>query len=76
MNRNSNNFNAWATNPLKTRKDVAQALEQQIEPLIPAFTEGGARFSLADTSAVSDMEPAELEGFARPLWGIVPFVYG
>lgn len=50
MNRNSNN--AWATNPLQTRKDVAQALEQQIILLIPAFTEGSARPSLADTSAL------------------------
>lgn len=76
MNRNSNNFNAWATNPLKTREDVVQALEQQIEPLIPAFTDDGARVSLADTSAIFSMEWAQLEGFARPLWGIVPFVYG
>lgn len=76
MNRNSTNFNAWANNPLKTRKDVVQALEQQVEPLIPAFTEDAARVSLADTSALFSMESAELEGFARPLWGIVPFVYG
>lgn len=76
MNKNSTNFNAWANNTLKTRKDVAQAFEQQGEPLIPAFAEDAARVCLADTSALFSMESAELEGFARPLWGIVPFVYG
>lgn len=76
MNRQSSYFNAWSTNPLESRKDVIEALHQQLEPLIPAFTDDGARVSLADTSAVFSMEAAELEGFARPLWGIVPFVYG
>lgn len=76
MNRQSPHFNAWSTNPLESRKDVIEALHQQLEPLIPAFTDDGARVSLADTSAVFSMEAAELEGFARPLWGIVPFVYG
>lgn len=72
MNRQSPHFNAWSTNPLESRKDVIEALHQQLEPLIPAFTDDGARVSLADTSAVFSMEAAELEGFARPLWGIVP----
>lgn len=76
MNRDATDFNAWASNPLQTRKDVAVALEQQVEPLIPAYTESGSRVSLAATGAIFNMEAAELEGFARPLWGIVPYVYG
>ena len=76
MNRDKSNFNAWYSNPLKTRNDVAEALNQLLEPLIPAFTEDAARVSLADAGAGFSMEAAELEGFARPLWGIVPFVYG
>lgn len=76
MNRQLTHFNAWSSNPLESRNDVVEALHQQLEPLIPAFTDDGARVSLADTSAAFGMEAAELEGFARPLWGIVPFVYG
>lgn len=76
MNREVTDFNAWATNPLQSREDVVRALHQQIEPLIPSFTDDNASVSLAATGAVFSMEAAELEGFARPLWGIVPFVYG
>lgn len=76
MNREATYFNAWSTNPLETRNDVVEALQQQLEPLMPAFTKDNARVSLADSGAVFNMEAAELEGFARPLWGIVPFVYG
>lgn len=53
-----------------------QARERQVEPLIPAFTDDATRVSLADTSALFSMESVGLEGFARPLSSIVPFVYG
>jgi hypothetical protein len=76
MNKNLSNFNAWANNPLKTRDDIVQALHQQLDPLIPAFSEDGGAVCLADSGAIFTMEAAELEGYARPLWGIVPYVFG
>jgi hypothetical protein len=43
---------------------------------VPAVRRGGARVALGLTGAVFDRAAEELEGFARPLWGIVPLVAG
>lgn len=63
-------------NPLQTRQDVASALIDLFEPLLPYFSEGGARVTLSAAGAIFDHPAADLEGFARPLWGIVPFAAG
>ncbi|KQZ48002.1 hypothetical protein ASD54_20760 [Rhizobium sp. Root149] len=63
-------------NPLQTRQDVANALIDLFEPLLPYFSEGGARVTLSAAGAIFDHPAADLEGFARPLWGIVPFAAG
>ncbi|WP_137134742.1 DUF2264 domain-containing protein [Rhizobium sp. FKY42] len=63
-------------NPLQTRQDVAKALIDLFEPLLPYFSEGGARVTLSAAGAIFDHPAADLEGFARPLWGIVPFAAG
>ncbi len=63
-------------NPLKTRDDVAKAVMDLFKPLLPYFSEGGARVRLSATGAHFDRAAADLEGFARPLWGIVPLAAG
>lgn len=63
-------------NPLKSRQDVEKALLDFFNPLLPAFSEGGARVSLSATAAHFDHAAADLEGFARPLWGLAPFTAG
>ncbi|MGO7210493.1 DUF2264 domain-containing protein [Rhizobium ruizarguesonis] len=63
-------------NPLKTRDDLAKAVIDLFEPLLPYFSEGGARVRLGAAGAIFDRAAADLEGFARPLWGIVPLVAG
>ncbi|WP_165222773.1 DUF2264 domain-containing protein [Affinirhizobium pseudoryzae] len=63
-------------NPLKTRADLQKALLDLFRPLLPYFSEGGARVRLSAAGAIFDHAAADLEGFARPLWGIVPFVAG
>jgi hypothetical protein len=68
--------NPLAGNPLKTREDVEKALLDLFNPLLPAFSEGGARVSLSPTAAHFDFAAADLEGFARPLWGLAPFAAG
>lgn len=69
-------FNPFANNRFQTREDFAQSVRQLVEPLIPAFSAGGARVKLSAAGACFPAQAAELEGFARPLWGIVPLVYG
>lgn len=63
-------------NPLKTRADLAKAVNDLFAPLLPYFSEGGARVRLSAAGAIFDHAAADLEGFARPLWGIVPLVAG
>lgn len=63
-------------NPLLSRQDVAQAALDLFTPLLPFFSEGGARVRLSATSAHFDHAAADLEGFARPLWGLVPMAAG
>ncbi|WKL23290.1 DUF2264 domain-containing protein [Agrobacterium tumefaciens] len=65
-------FNPLNGNPLKTRADVRRALDDSFAPLLPYFSESGARVTLSGTAAHFDRAAADLEGFARPLWGIAP----
>ncbi|RCG24061.1 DUF2264 domain-containing protein [Sphaerisporangium album] len=46
------------------------------DPLIPHFTPGGARVRLGVNAAHHGDTAAELESFARPLWGLVPLAAG
>lgn len=63
-------------NPLRTREDVQRAVGNMFEQLVPAYAAGGARVSLGATATTYDRATAELETFARPLWGIVPLAAG
>lgn len=76
MEAETSKFNVWSSNPFQTKNDVANGMNQLFEPIVAAFTDGGARVKLAASGASFSSDSAELEGFARPLWGIVPYVYG
>ncbi|MCI9868241.1 DUF2264 domain-containing protein [Rhizobium skierniewicense] len=76
MHHDSAKANPLSHNPLQTRDDLAKAVMDLFNPLLPYFSEGGARVRLSSTGAIFDFPAAELEGFARPLWGIVPLAAG
>ncbi len=63
-------------NPLQTRADVEKGLRDLFAPLLPYFSEGGARVRLDGAGAHFDRAAADLEGFARPLWGLTPLAAG
>jgi hypothetical protein len=65
-----------AGNPLKTRADVERALNDLFNPLLPFFSAGGARVRLSAAAAHFDRIAADIEGFARPLWGLAPLAAG
>jgi hypothetical protein len=69
-------FNPMWGNPLQTRADVERALRESFAPLLPFFSPGGARVRLNGAAAHFDRAAADLEGFARPLWGLVPLAAG
>lgn len=68
--------NPLSGNPLETRADVAKALIDVFNPLLPYFSDGCARVRLSDTAAHFDRIAADVEGFARPLWGLTPHAAG
>ncbi len=71
---------AWdlpiARNLLRTREDLALALDQLIEPLLGRFTRGGSGLHLGNSSALYDDRVALLEGMSRLLWGLAPYAAG
>jgi hypothetical protein len=69
-------FNPLAGNALQNRDDVADAVRALFEPLRASFSPGCARVRIGNHGAVFDETAAELEGFARPLWGLVPLAVG
>jgi len=68
--------NPLAAGPLRTKGDVQRAARDLIEPLSHHTSRRGANVRLGSFSAVFADRVAELEGFARPLYGIVPLVVG
>lgn len=69
-------FKKFSDNPLGSRADLQQSVVDLFKPLKPYFSEGAARVRLGTTSAHFDDHAADLEGFARPLWGIIPLAAG
>ena len=63
-------------NPLASRADVETGLRALFQPLLPYFSAGGARVRLDAVGAHFDRAAADLEGFARPLWGLTPLAAG
>lgn len=68
--------NPLAGNPLQTREDMSRALHGLFNPLLAYFSKGSARVRLDGAGAHFDRAAADLEGFARPLWGLAPLGAG
>lgn len=69
-------FNPTAGNPLRSRADAVAALKSMYLPLVPFYSPGGARVRLDMAGARHNLAQADLEGFARPLWGLAPLAAG
>ena len=68
--------NPFAGNPLLTRADVVWMAQELVAPLPRLLSPAGARLRLGTGGAVFDAVAAELEGYARPLWGLAPLTAG
>ncbi|MBB4567930.1 DUF2264 domain-containing protein [Rhizobium leucaenae] len=68
--------NPLAGNPLQNRTDMRRALIDLFYPLLPYFSKGNARVRIDAAGAHFDRAAADLEGFARPLWGLAPYGAG
>jgi len=52
------------------------ALQQLVDPLRPLYSKGAARLKVGKTGASYSASTAEMEGFSRVLWGLVPLLAG
>jgi hypothetical protein len=63
-------------NKLETKEDLQLALSQLCAPLEPFFSKGRAALHVGNTSATYADATADMEGFSRLLWGLVPLLCG
>ncbi|KAJ2977441.1 hypothetical protein NQ176_g4366 [Zarea fungicola] len=69
-------FNPLHGNPFKTKGDVAQAVHSLFNPILPLFSEGFARVQVDAATSTWDRTACDLEGYARPLFGLAPLAAG
>ncbi|PFH47966.1 hypothetical protein AMATHDRAFT_66408 [Amanita thiersii Skay4041] len=67
---------AFSTNPLLTKADLAAFLTSLLDSLESHTSTGGALIHLGYTGTHYDERAALLEGFARPLWGLGALLAG
>ncbi len=68
-------YEKFQENPLNSKKDFQKALIDLFTPLLPYFSPGGAEVCLSGAASF-DAKSSYLEGFSRPLWGIIPLIHG
>ncbi|KAH9478026.1 hypothetical protein JR316_0010262 [Psilocybe cubensis] len=66
----------FASNPLRTKDDLARFLVGILDPLAAHTSPGGARIHLGHTATHYDEAAAQLEGFSRPIWGLAALLGG
>lgn len=66
----------FSGNSLRSRADLQAAVRQIFAPVKMRLQLGAARVKLGYTGAHFPNRAAELEGFTRPLWGLVPLAAG
>jgi hypothetical protein len=71
-----NVVNPLRDNPLQSRADLQQAVRDLFVPLKKWFSQGCALVRPGYTGSFCSQRASELEGFARPLWGLVPLLAG
>ncbi|MEO3946660.1 DUF2264 domain-containing protein [Gorillibacterium sp. CAU 1737] len=62
--------------PMRTKRDVQEALRHLLMPLEEHLSEGGGRLALRYSGAGHPHPVADMEGFSRLLWGMAPYVAG
>ncbi|KAI0356130.1 hypothetical protein OH77DRAFT_1503646 [Trametes cingulata] len=70
------NTTPFASNPIRTKAELAQYLIGLLDALAPHTSPGGARIHLGFTGTHYDEAAAQLEGFSRPIWGLASLLAG
>lgn len=67
---------AFMQNPLRDREDVAQLVRDLVDPVLPHFSPARATVTLGPNRALYGDPAGLMEGFSRPLWGLIPLGAG
>lgn len=67
---------AFSKSHFSTRADLQDACRALLDPLVPHFTPGGSRVKIGTSTTRFDEGGAQIEGFARPLWGLASLLAG
>lgn len=67
---------AFSRSPFRTRRDFQDACRALLDPLVPRFTPGCSRVKIGSSTTRFDEGGAQIEGFARPLWGLAALLGG
>ncbi|GES60678.1 uncharacterized conserved protein UCP014753 [Aspergillus terreus] len=67
---------AFSQSSFRTRHDFQTACQALLDPLVQCFTPGCTRVKIGTTTTRFDEGGAQIEGFARPLWGLSALVGG
>lgn len=62
--------------PFFTRSDFQDGCIALLDPLVPHFTPGNSRVKVGTSTTKFDEGAAQIEGFARPLWGLGSLLAG
>jgi hypothetical protein len=66
----------FSSNPLRNRKDVINAVTSLLDPLTHGSSPLHALVKVGSTGTRFDETAAQIEGYARPLWGLAPLLAG
>lgn len=72
----SHALHPFHTNPLKTREDAVAAVASLLEPLHGGASPQHSMVKVGSTGTRFDETAAQVEGYARPLWGLAPLLAG
>lgn len=67
-------YKSLADNPLKSHEDLSCAFKDAVRPYVRFLSEGCAGIETESTGASFGERAVHLEGFARILWGLVPYL--
>ncbi|OCL10142.1 hypothetical protein AOQ84DRAFT_315920 [Glonium stellatum] len=66
----------FSKNPLRSRQDVVDAVASLLDPLAGGSSPLHALVKVGSTGTRFDETAAQIEGYARPLWGLAPLLAG
>lgn len=69
-------YDKLKNNPVISYRDLEQALYDTIQPYFAYVSPGCSRIAAGPSAATFNNKAVELEGFARLLWGVIPYLKG